>query len=42
MTGREVVELIKQNVGVPWREQSYRDTFKFGNRIRLSRASPPP
>lgn len=31
MTGREVVELIKQNVGVPWREQSYRDTFKFGN-----------
>jgi putative NIF3 family GTP cyclohydrolase 1 type 2 len=32
MTGREVVELIKQNVGVPWREQSYRDTFKVGNR----------
>ena len=31
MTGREVVELIKQNVGVPWREQSYRDTFKFGD-----------
>jgi len=31
MTGREVVELIKQNVGVPWREQSYRDTFKLGN-----------
>ncbi len=31
MTGREVVDLIKQNVGVPWREQSYRDTFKVGN-----------
>ena len=31
MTAREVVALIKQNVGVPWREQSYRDTFKFGN-----------
>jgi len=31
MTAREVVELIKQNVGVPWREQSFRDTFKFGN-----------
>ncbi len=31
MTGREVVELIKQNIGVPWREQSYRDTFKFGD-----------
>jgi putative NIF3 family GTP cyclohydrolase 1 type 2 len=31
MTGREVVELIKQNLGAPWREQSYRDTFKFGD-----------
>ena len=31
MTGREVVELIKKNVGVPWNEQSYRDTFKLGN-----------
>ena len=31
MTGREVVELIKQNIGVPWREQTYRDTFKFGD-----------
>ena len=31
MTGREVVELIKQNIGVPWREQTFRDTFKFGD-----------
>jgi putative NIF3 family GTP cyclohydrolase 1 type 2 len=31
MTGREVVEQIKQKIGVPWREQSYRDTFKFGD-----------
>ena len=31
MTGREVVDLIKHHVGVPWNEQSYRDTFKVGN-----------
>ncbi len=31
MTGREVVELIKQNIGVPWRVRTYRDTFKLGN-----------
>jgi putative NIF3 family GTP cyclohydrolase 1 type 2 len=31
MTGREVVDLIKKNVGVPWNEQSTRDTFKVGN-----------
>lgn len=31
MTGREVVELIKKNVGIPWNENSYRDTFKLGN-----------
>src|SRR5258708_31208762 len=31
MTGREVVELVKQKIGVPWRDQSYRDTFKFGD-----------
>ena len=31
MTGREVVDLIKKNVGVPWNDQSYRDTFKLGN-----------
>ena len=31
MTGRQVVEKIKRNLGVPWREQTYRDTFKVGN-----------
>ena len=31
MTAREVVELIRKNVGVQWNDQSYRDTFKLGN-----------
>lgn len=31
MTAREVVGLIRKNVGVPWNEKSYRDTFKVGN-----------
>jgi putative NIF3 family GTP cyclohydrolase 1 type 2 len=31
MTGREVVELIRKNLGAPWNERSYRDTFKVGN-----------
>jgi putative NIF3 family GTP cyclohydrolase 1 type 2 len=31
MTAREVVGLIKKNVGVAWNEGSYRDTFKLGN-----------
>jgi hypothetical protein len=31
MTAREIVDLIKKNVGVPWNEQSYRDTFKLGD-----------
>jgi len=31
MTAREVVERIRKNVGIPWNEQSYRDTFKLGN-----------
>ena len=31
MTGRDVVDLIRKNIGVPWNEQSYRDTFKLGN-----------
>jgi putative NIF3 family GTP cyclohydrolase 1 type 2 len=31
MTGREVVDLIKQNIGVPWNERSTRDRFKFGD-----------
>lgn len=31
MTAREVVEVIRKSIGVPWNEQSYRDTFKIGN-----------
>jgi putative NIF3 family GTP cyclohydrolase 1 type 2 len=31
MTGRDVVDLIEKNLGVPWNEQSTRDTFKVGN-----------
>jgi len=31
MTAREVVDMIQKNVGVPWNERSYRDTFKLGN-----------
>ena len=31
MTAREVVEVIKKNQGVPWNDQTYRDTFKVGN-----------
>jgi len=31
VTGREIVELIKRHVGVPWNDKSYRDTFKVGN-----------
>ena len=30
MTAGEVVDRIKKNVGVPWRDATYRDTFKFG------------
>jgi putative NIF3 family GTP cyclohydrolase 1 type 2 len=30
MTASEVVERIRKNLGVPWNEQSYRDTFKAG------------
>ncbi len=30
MTAGEVLARIKQQLGVPWREQTYRDTFKFG------------
>lgn len=30
MTAGEIVERIRQNLGFPWREQTYRDTFKFG------------
>jgi putative NIF3 family GTP cyclohydrolase 1 type 2 len=31
MTAREIIELIRKNVGVPWNESSYRDVFKVGN-----------
>ncbi|HSW48753.1 MAG TPA: Nif3-like dinuclear metal center hexameric protein [Bryobacteraceae bacterium] len=31
MTAREVVEAIRKNVGVPWNEKTYRDTFKVGD-----------
>lgn len=30
MTGGEVVDRIRRNVGVPWRETTFRDTFKSG------------
>lgn len=30
LTAGEVVARIKSNVGVPWRDATYRDTFKFG------------
>jgi putative NIF3 family GTP cyclohydrolase 1 type 2 len=31
MTANEVVERIKKNLGIPWNEQTYRDTFKAGD-----------
>jgi len=31
MTANEVVERIKKNLGVPWNERTYRDTFKAGD-----------
>jgi putative NIF3 family GTP cyclohydrolase 1 type 2 len=30
MTAGDVVERIKKNIGVPWRDTTYRDTFKSG------------
>ena len=30
MTAGEVIDRIKKNLGVAWRETTYRDTFKFG------------
>jgi putative NIF3 family GTP cyclohydrolase 1 type 2 len=30
MTAGEVVDRIKKNIGVAWRDTTYRDTFKFG------------
>ena len=31
MTANQVIERVKQNLGVPWNDRSYRDTFKAGN-----------
>ena len=31
MKAGEVVDRIRKNLGVPWREATYRDTFKFGD-----------
>jgi putative NIF3 family GTP cyclohydrolase 1 type 2 len=31
LTAGEVVERIKRNVGIPWNNNSYRDTFKIGD-----------
>ena len=30
MTAGDVVERIRKNLGVPWRDATYRDTFKAG------------
>ena len=30
MKAGEIVDRIKKNLGVPWRDTTYRDTFKFG------------
>ena len=30
LTAGDVVNRIKSNLGVPWRDATYRDTFKFG------------
>ncbi len=30
LTAGEVVARIKANLGIPWRDTTYRDTFKFG------------
>jgi putative NIF3 family GTP cyclohydrolase 1 type 2 len=30
MTAGEVIDRIKANLGAPWRDATYRDTFKFG------------
>jgi putative NIF3 family GTP cyclohydrolase 1 type 2 len=31
MTANEVVERIRKNLGIPWNEKTYRDTFKVGD-----------
>ena len=30
MTAGEIIDRIKKNLGVPWRDATYRDTYKFG------------
>ena len=30
LTAGDVVSRIKSNLGIPWRDTTYRDTFKFG------------
>ena len=30
MTAGEVIDRIKKNLGAPWRDTTYRDTYKFG------------
>ena len=30
MTAGEIVDRIKKNLGAPWRQNTYRDTFKSG------------
>ena len=30
MTAGDVVDRIKKNIGVPWRDTTYRDTYKAG------------
>jgi putative NIF3 family GTP cyclohydrolase 1 type 2 len=31
MTAREVIDLVRKNLGVPFNENTFRDTFKIGN-----------
>jgi putative NIF3 family GTP cyclohydrolase 1 type 2 len=31
MTASEVIELLKNNLGIPWNDKGFRDTFKVGN-----------
>jgi putative NIF3 family GTP cyclohydrolase 1 type 2 len=31
LTARQIVDVIKAKIGVPWDEKSYRDTFKMGD-----------
>src|SRR4051812_17702875 len=30
LTAGEIVARVKANLGIPWRDTTYRDTFKFG------------